>query len=199
MTRGPSNTARRPLRPVLVLTLLLLAPVTAATSAPASEIYSEGGGSDEHGNDTFWRISSAAEPLSASQSPICNTLRASVFLAPSTVSLDLGRRSPSPLLYCYIYTVQNNGATRIKVSLPGSDVIRSPLTKVMQDFSIEVGPHGTATLVFLAESDPKETFSPVDIAVWDTAAERWGFIRSGPVSLYLPSRPNLIGVASTDR
>lgn len=200
MTREPNSAARWALRSVLVLvTLLLLTPVPRATSASGGEIYSEGAGSDEHGNDVFWRISSAAEPLSASQSPICDTVRASVFLAPSTVSLDLRWRSRPSILYCYIYTVENNGSTRIKVSLPGSDVIRSPLTKVMQDFSIEVHPRGTATLVFVAESDPKETFSPVDIAVWDEAAARWGFIRSGPVSLYLPSRPNLIGAASTDR
>ena len=197
MIRGPSSAAQRLLRPALVLAgLLVLTPVALTTSASSNQVYSEGGGSDEHGNDAFWRISSAAQPLSPSASTACNAIRASVFLAPSTVSLDTSWRSSSPVLYCYIYTVKNNGATRIKVSLPGPDVIRSPLTTVMQDFSIEVDPHGTATLVFVAESDPRETFSPVDIAIWDTAAEQWGFIRSGPVSLYLPSRPNLIGVAS---
>jgi hypothetical protein len=75
-------------------------------------------------------------------------------------------------------------------------VVRSPLTEVMQDFSIKVDPHSTVTLVFFAESAPKETFSPVDVAIWNPAADRWGFIRSGPVSLHLPSRSNLVAVAS---
>jgi hypothetical protein len=169
------------------------------SASAQGEIYSEGGGSDDHGNQAFWRISSTAEPLSRSPSTACNSIRASVFLPPSIMSPQAGQEAMSSLLYCYVYTVQNNGTNRIKVSLPGSDVIRSPLATVMQDFSIEVSPNDSSTLVFVAASDPKQAFSPVDIAIWDGAIKQWGFIRSGPASLYLPSRPNLIDVAFMDK
>jgi hypothetical protein len=179
----------------LVLSLALATPATSAS--PHGERYSEGGGSDEHGNGAFWRISSVAQPSSAS--PACETVSASVFLTSPTLGVDRGWQRPPADLYCYTYRIQNKGDTPIKIGLPGSDVIRSPLTKVMQDFSIEVDAHSSAVLVFLAESEPKEIFSPVDIAIWDPAARRWGFIRSGPVTLYLPSRPNLIAAASVEQ
>jgi hypothetical protein len=178
---------------VLLPFVLSLSPATPTISASVDdERYSEGGGSDEHGNGAIWRISSVAEPLSESQ--VCDKFHVAVFVAPPTDGLDQEWESPGPFLYCYRYTIQNAGEHRIKVSLPGPEVIRSPLNKVIQDFAVEVDAHDSVTLAFLAESDPRESLSPVDIAIWDVGTNRWGFIRSGPVSLLLPSRPNLVGV-----
>jgi hypothetical protein len=112
MTPGRGRVLKRLLRSlVLTAGLLSLAPGGLAMSAPWTELSSEGGGSDDHGNSAFWRISSAVEPLSGSPSPLCDAFRAWVFLSPSGASLDRGWPS-SPVLFCYTYSVQNKGDTQ---------------------------------------------------------------------------------------
>jgi hypothetical protein len=82
MTPGRGRVLKRLLRSlVLTAGLLSLAPGGLAMSAPWTELSSEGGGSDDHGNSAFWRISSAVEPLSGSPSPLCDAFRLGVSIA----------------------------------------------------------------------------------------------------------------------
>jgi hypothetical protein len=84
--------------------------------------------------------------------------------------------------------------SRIRINLSEWDVVQSPLTKVLQDFALELDPQESATVEFLTDASvvPQNVISPVNIAVWDSAKERWSVIGAGQASLYTPSALGLL-------
>jgi hypothetical protein len=74
------------------------------------------------------------------------------------------------------------------------DVVQSPLTEVLQDFALELEARESAIVEFLTDKSvaPQNVLSPVNIAVWNSAENRWSVTGGGQASLYTPSALGLL-------
>ena len=89
-------------------------------------------------------------------------------------------------IYKYTYVFSNKGEDRFKVNFSEWKLIHSPLTRVVQDFSFELMPNSSKTVMFLANSAPHEILSPVNIALWDSEKNKWVIIGAGKATFLIP-------------
>ena len=89
-------------------------------------------------------------------------------------------------LFIYTYTFQNDGKTKIKFVLSDFEVLKSPLTDILQDFAITLEPSQTRTIKFHATSTPKFASTAKVIKVWNNESKRWHNHGGGATSIYIP-------------
>jgi hypothetical protein len=89
--------------------------------------------------------------------------------------------------YAYTYAFENKGHTGLKLTLVGTRLALSSLFELMQDFSLVLSPGEIKTFQFITTSEPELLPATAYNAAHDHERNRWNFVNSGAVSLYLPA------------
>ncbi len=98
----------------------------------------------------------------------------------------LTSKGSKQIIYKYTYVFNNYSIGRFKINFSEWGLIHSPLTKIVQDFSFELGIKASKVVVFLANSVPHEISSPVNIAFWDEPHNRWIILGVGKAAFFIP-------------
>jgi hypothetical protein len=154
-------------------------------------LQSESMGGDGEGNVVLWRIRSSVELVP----PERVDREALLFVSQAGAAPEkIGD------VYRYRYLFENDGTSPIRINLSEWGVVQSPLIEVLQDFALELDPQESATVEFLTDNSilPQNVLSPVNIAVWNAAKDRWSVLGAGQASLYTPSALGLLKAVSSD-
>ena len=90
-------------------------------------------------------------------------------------------------VYEYTYTIQNTGKVKIKIVFANENVLISPITQIVQDFSIILLPNETKKIKFIANTTPQFTSSIMCFMRWVEEKNKWfvsGYCAAS--FLYLP-------------
>lgn len=90
-------------------------------------------------------------------------------------------------VYEYSYTIKNTGKVKIKIVFANENVLASPISQIIQDFTITLLPNETKKIKFIANTTPQSTLSYMCIMNWVEEKNKWFFFSYGNVSLYLPA------------
>jgi hypothetical protein len=180
------------LLPVIAAGVWLLSSTGFATDFLGREyppLRSESFGSDGDGNMVLWRIHSSVQLIPEEKGD-----RQALWLFMSQSGARAGSVGD---FYRYRYLFENDGSSAIRINLSEWDIVQSPLTEVLQDFALELDPQESATIEFLTDQTipPHDVLSPVNIAVWNDAKDRWAVMGAGQASIYTPSAPGLLKAA----
>ncbi len=100
--------------------------------------------------------------------------------------------------YLYTYTFISRGRYKLKVNFSEWELVHSPLTDIIQDFSFVMQPGETKVIRFVAAGNPRTVLTQINIGVWKKDSdfydsERWYFYGAGSAGFYIP--PSIFYVA----
>ena len=91
--------------------------------------------------------------------------------------------------HLYTYTFENQSKYKAKLNFSEWTVIHSPLTIIVQDFSITLSPGEVRVIKFFSPSKPNQTISAFNAGLWEEReVGKWEFSGIGQAGLYIPDR-----------
>lgn len=91
--------------------------------------------------------------------------------------------------YLYTYTFENQSKYIAKLNFSEWTVIHSPLTTIVQDFSITLNSGEVRIIKFFSPSKPNQVVSAFNAGLWEEhEVGKWEFSGMGQVGLYIPDR-----------
>ena len=88
--------------------------------------------------------------------------------------------------YLYTYTFENYGKYRVKLNFSEWSFIHSPITTILQDFSLTLNPGETRVIKFFTPGKSTTVVSAVNAGFWEQLEPgKWEFAGIGQAGLYV--------------
>ena len=89
--------------------------------------------------------------------------------------------------YIYTYTFENYGKYKVKLNFSEWSFIHSPVTTILQDFSLSLNPGEIRIIKFFTPGKPTTVVSAVNAGFWEQLETgKWEFAGIGRAGLYVP-------------
>ena len=87
----------------------------------------------------------------------------------------------------YTYTFENRGKYKVKLNFSEWSVIHSPVTTILQDFSLTLNPGEIKVIKFFTPGKPTTVVSAVNAGFWEQLETgKWEFAGIRQAGLYVP-------------
>lgn len=91
--------------------------------------------------------------------------------------------------YLYTHTFENQSKYKARLNFSEWTVIHSPLTTIIQDFSLALDVGENRVIKFFSPSKPSQTITALNVGLWEERETgKWEFSGLGQKGLYIPDR-----------